>query len=219
MIFLSYTLNTNTPSYGNRNKFQIEKQSSIAKGATANDSTISTTAHIGTHLDMPYHFYDNGQTIDSYDANFFYFTKILFLEIQPKSHLIQTELIDTLQSIEDRGYEILIVKTGACHHRYNREYWEENYGFHPDIYDLIAKKFTSIRVFGFDTISVSSFQHRDIGKEAHRRFLNPSSPILLLEDMDLTKVDTSSNFLSIILAPLRIEQCDGLPCTIMATLA
>lgn len=219
MIFLSYTLNKQSPSYGNRNKFQLEKQSSIANGATANDSTMTTTVHMGTHLDMPYHFYENGQTIKSFNADFFYFSKILFLEVQPKHHIIQDELIHILQNIEDKDYEILIVKTGACNNRMDKQYWEENYGFHPDIYDLIIKKFTNIRIFGFDTISVSSFQHRDIGKEAHRRFLNPTNPILLLEDMDLTEVDASTTFLSIILAPLRIEQCDGLPCTIMATLA
>lgn len=219
MIFLSYTLHEKTPSYGNRNAFKLEKKSSIAQGGTANDSTIATTAHIGTHLDMPYHFYENGQTIESFDADFFYFSKILFLEVQPRGHVIKAELIDTLQDIPDEDYELLIVKTGACNHRNNPQYWEENYGFHPDIYDVIAKKFPHIRVFGFDTLSVSSFQHRDLGKEAHKRFLNPTNPILLLEDMDLTKVDASTHFLSIIVAPLRIEQCDGLPCTIMATLA
>ncbi|HQS67291.1 MAG TPA: cyclase family protein [Sulfuricurvum sp.] len=219
MIFLSYTLHPKTPSYGNRNAFKIEKQSSITQGGTANDSTITTTVHIGTHLDMPYHFFEDGQTIESYDADFFSFTKILFLEVQTKASIIKDELIDLLQNIEDKSYEILIVKTGACNYRNDQQYWERNYGFHPDIYDVIVKKFPDIRIFGFDTISVSSFQHRDIGKEAHKRFLNPNKPILLLEDMDLTQVDAYTNFSSIIIAPLRIEQCDGLPCTVMATLA
>lgn len=219
MIFLSYTLHEETPSYGNRNVFKLEKKSSIAQGSTANDSTMTTTVHIGTHLDMPYHFYENGQTIESFNADFFYFSKILFLEISPRNHVIKDELIHKLQNIEDKGYEILIVKTGACHHRNNQQYWKENYGFHPEVYDCIVKKFANIRIFGFDTISVSSFQYRDLGKEAHKRFLNPINPILLLEDMDLTEVDTSTNFSSLIIAPLRIEQCDGLPCTIVATLA
>jgi kynurenine formamidase len=218
MIYLSYTLNHETPSYGNRNEFKLGKQSSIAQGATANDSTMTTTVHIGTHLDMPYHFYENGATIESFDADFFYFSKILFLEVQPKNHIIKDELIELLQNIEDNSFEILIVKTGSCNHRNNQRYWESNYGFHPDIYDLIVKKFTHIRVFGFDTISVSSFQHRNIGKEAHKRFLNPTNPILLLEDMDLTATNLSTYFSSIIVAPLRIEQCDGLPCTVIATL-
>lgn len=219
MIFLSYTLNQSMPSYGNRNTFKIEKTSAIAAGGTANDSTITTTVHIGTHLDMPYHFYENGQTVESYDADFFLFSKILFFEIQPVGYVIKDELLVPLQKIEDIGYDMIVVKTSACKIRQDQKYWKENYGFHPDVYDLLLKRFPNIRIFGFDTISISSFQNREIGKEAHKRFLNPEQPILLLEDMDLTNVGSTTNFLSIIVAPMRIERCDGIPCTVMAELA
>lgn len=219
MIFLSYPLNTLTPSYGNRNRFQIDKKSAITQGDVANDSTITTTVHIGTHLDMPYHFYENGQTISAYDANFFSFTKILFLEIFPENLIIKDELIRQLSLIIDDGYDLLLVKTGACVHRTEETYWSQNYGFHPDVYTILTQRFPSIRVFGFDTISVSSFQNRTIGREAHKRFLNPDYPILLLEDMDLRFINTSTVFTSIIVAPLRIEDCDGIPCTVIATIA
>lgn len=218
MMFLSYILNPQTPSYGNRNPFKIEKQNSISQGATANDSLITTSVHIGTHLDMPYHFYENGQTIESYDADFFIFSKILFLEIAPNSYVIRDELIKKLQKVVDTGYELLIVKTGACNYRDEDKYWSENYGFHPDIYDFIAEKFQTIRIFGFDTISVSSFKDRAMGKEAHKRFLNPKRAILLLEDLDLSQATASTDFDEIIVAPTRIEKCDGLPCTVMAKL-
>ncbi len=219
MIFLSYLLNPQTPSYGNRNTFQITKQSSIAQGGSANDSYISTPVHIGTHIDMPYHFFENGQTIESYDANYFYFTKILFLEITPKNHVIKDELLEKLREIPDIGYEILIVKTGSGSFRNNQKYWKENHGFHPDIYNFLRKNFSYIRVFGFDTISISSFQDRTTGKEAHKQFLNPKNPILLLEDLNLANVNSSISFASMIIAPLRIEHCDGLPCTVIAELA
>jgi arylformamidase len=219
MIFLSYTLNSQTPSYGNRNAFKIEKQSAIDKGNTANDSMITTTAHIGTHLDMPYHFYENGQTIVSFDADFFHFSKILFLEIEPKEYVIREELIHKLEKTDDLGYDILIVKTGSCYHREDHKYWSENYGFHPDVYDILIAHFPNIRLFGFDTISVSSFQERTMGKEAHKRFLTPENPILLLEDMDLRTISHQTPIESVVIAPLRIENCDGIPCTVMAKLA
>lgn len=219
MIFLSYTLNTSTPSYGNRNQFRIDKKSAIPQGDIANDSTISTTVHIGTHLDMPYHFYENGQTISAYSADFFSFSNILFLEINPENLVIKDELIHPLSLIDDRGYDLLLVKTGACTHRDKETYWSQNYGFHPDVYTVLIERFPSVRIFGFDTISVSSFQDRSTGREAHKQFLNPKGPILLLEDMDLRLINTSTIFFSVIIAPLRIEQCDGIPCTVMATIA
>ena len=214
MIYLSYLLNEDTPTYGNRNSFSIEKKSSISDGAIANDSYIETTVHIGTHIDMPYHFYDDGQTIEDYDAGFWSFKDVLVVEIEPKGLIIKDLLIERLESIDDVGYEILIVKTGICKRRGTQGFWEKNYGFHPDVYDYLISKFRQLRVLGFDSISVSSIQDRLLGRESHRRFLNPKHPILLLEDMDLTQVSEALSFREVIIAPLRIAHCDGLPCTV-----
>jgi len=217
-LFLSYVLDTDTPTYGNRNRFLVEKKSAISQGDVANDTSISTTVHIGTHIDMPYHFYEEGQTIEDFDASFWIFDKVLFLKIEPKSSIINDELVNKLQNIEDIGYEILIVKTGICNSRKGENFWSKNFGFLPDLYRYLVVHFPNIRVFGFDSISVSSFQERVIGREAHKSFLNPKKPILLLEDMDLRYIDEHIKFKEIIIAPLRIAQCDGLPCTVIGKL-
>jgi len=217
MIYLSYLLDKDTPTYGNRNSFDILKKSNISKGDVANDSSISTTVHIGTHIDMPYHFYENGQSIESFNANFWVFKKILFFEIEPKNFIIKDELFEKLDAIKDIAYEILIVKTGICFRRDKREFWAENYGFHPDIADYLRENFPNIRVIGFDSISVSSLTDRMLGREAHKRFLDPKNPILLLEDMDLRELNQNTTLKELIISPLRIAKCDGLPCTVFGT--
>jgi len=227
-VFLSYVLDENTPTYGNRNQFLVEKKSDISKGDVANDSSINTTVHIGTHIDMPYHFYEDGQTIEDFSADFWIFSKkeILFLELRIGNGelIIRDELIHKLEQFKNNSqfsilnYKLLIVKTGICHKREIEEFWSQNYGFHPDIYDYLVKNFPNVRVFGFDSISVSSFQNRTLGREAHKRFLNPKKPILLLEDMDLRYTDENTNFREVIISPLRIANCDGLPCTIIGKL-
>jgi len=217
-MFLSYLLDKNSPSYGNRNKFEISKKSDISKGDVANDSHMSTTVHIGTHIDMPYHFYREGQTIEDYESAFWFFKKPLIIEIRQQDLIIRDNLIERLKTIKDDKYDILIVKTGICDRRDCEDFWNRNYGFHPDIYDLLCNQFKSIRVLGFDSISVSSLQDRMLGRESHLRFLNPQRPILLLEDMDLTAVTEETNFKEIIVAPLRIASCDGLPCTVIGKL-
>lgn len=216
MIFLSYIINSNTPTYGDSSNFNIFKKSDISNGDVANNSFISTNVHIGTHIDMPFHFYENGQTIENYEADFWKFTKPLFIEINAKSFIIENELINELEKIKNDNYDILLVKTGECYKRDNNEYMLSNIGFSPLIADLIRERFHSIRVFGFDTISVSSFTNRDIGRLAHKKFLDPNSPILLLEDLDLRCVYSKTIFTEIIVSPLRINNCDGLPCSVFA---
>jgi kynurenine formamidase len=218
-VFLSYILDEQTPTYGNRNKFERIKKSDISKGDIANDTAITTTVHIGTHIDMPYHFYEKGQTIENYDANFWIFKNPLIVEIKPKNIIIKDELIDILKNKNSKlSYDILIVKTGICHRRESNEFWQSNFGFHPDIYDYLIENFPNIKVLGFDSISVSSFRNRMLGRESHKRFLNPTKPILLLEDMDLREISEDRKIKEIIIAPLRISKCDGLPCTVFGIL-
>jgi len=224
--FLSYMIDKNTPTYGNKNVFNIEKKSSISNGDVANDSFLSTTAHIGTHIDMPYHFYKNGQTVEDFNADFWIFRQkdILFIELKIDNGklIIRDELINELEKIRSNSlfsivnYQLLIVKTGICYQRNKREFWESNFGFHPDIAEYLRKNFPNIRIFGCDSISISSWKNRKIGREAHKAFLEPDKPILLLEDMNLYAVNKDTKFKEIIISPLRISNCDGLPCNIIA---
>jgi len=218
MQYLSYILDENTPTYGNRNKFSQVKKSDISSGDVANDTTIETTVHIGTHIDMPYHFFEEGQTIESYSANFWRFSTPLIVEIHQKDLIIRDELINILKNFKNEKYDILIVKTGICNYRKKEIYWRENFGFHPDVAQYLRDNFSDMRVMGFDSISVSSFSHRMLGRESHKAFLNPKYPILLLEDMDLSEVNENTKFKEIIVSPLRIANCDGLPCTVFGVL-
>lgn len=224
LLYLSYILDKNTPTYGNRNSFSIVKNSSIQKGDIANDSAINTTVHIGTHIDLPYHFFDNGQTIEKFKAGFWRFrqNEILFIELKIGNEelIIKDELINELEKIKSISpflldFRLLIVKTGICVKRDKKEFWEKNYGFHPDIANYLRENFPNLRIFGFDSISVSSFQNRMLGREAHKAFLNPKKPILLLEDMDLRELHKGVEIKEIIISPLRVANCDGLPCTVV----
>jgi kynurenine formamidase len=216
-VYLSYILDENTPTYGNRNKFIATKKSDISKGDVANDTSIETTVHIGTHIDMPHHFFEDGQTVEDFECEYFNFENILFIELTPNNLIVKDELIELLDKIQDKNkYDILIIKTGICHKRDTQEFWESNYGFDPSIAKYLRINFPNIRVIGFDSISVSSFTNRTLGRESHKAFLDPKDPILILEDMDLTMLNQDTTITRLDIVPLRISKCDGLPCTVLA---
>ncbi|MBR1567225.1 MAG: cyclase family protein, partial [Oscillospiraceae bacterium] len=48
-----------------------ETLSSIAEGAACNLTAFDMCAHNGTHVDAPYHFYNDGKTIDQVDLDRF----------------------------------------------------------------------------------------------------------------------------------------------------
>ena len=185
MIYLSYFLSNTTPAYRGGVSPSIEVLSSIKKGSSSNGLKINSPLHVGTHIDFPNHAYTDGAVLNDYDADFFRFSKVLFIESDFSEVVIEDELIDILENIEDIGYEMLLVKTGMCNIRGSQKYWSEAKGFGAKVHTYLRKKFPNIRVFGFDTISLTSYEFREDGRVAHKAFLNPKEPILLIEDMDL----------------------------------
>lgn len=210
-VLLSHFLNADTPTYGGKNRPEITKLSDIKKGGTANNTLISMSLHTGTHVDMPCHFFDGAQTVKDFPAGFWFFEKPLFLSISPESEVINHELISVLTGIDNKAsYDCIIVKTGFD--RYNSEELMKNPGFHADTANFMRDNFANVRLFGFDSISVSSFAAREAGREAHKAFLNPDRPIVLLEDMNLKDTDRISR---LCVMPLMVENADGLPATVI----
>ena len=73
--YLSHPYATDTPSYGNRDKVEITSNTSIEMGDIANSSRwLFTNNHIGTHVDVPFHFDCEGKK---------------FLDFSPKEWIFQ----------------------------------------------------------------------------------------------------------------------------------
>ena len=218
LIFLSYKINSDTPIYGGGEGFASKKISSIEKGDTANTSQWMFSNHLGTHIDFPRHFHQNGQTIEDFSAGFWFLDgkKIQTLDIKlpEKTLLIEKDHFEKNNLNFDA--EFLIFKTGCGIFRNKEKYWKYNPGISGNLSKWVIKNFKNLRILGIDSISISSWQHRDIGRKVHKELLDPKKPILFIEDMDLSKVDVNTRFKKIYISPLRVSNSDGCPCTIFA---
>ena len=124
-LFLSHILDDDAPTYGNEYTVNIKKTASIKDGELANESWISMPLHVGTHVDMPYHFYEEGQTIESYDAAYWVCKHPLFVSIEPKGHIIYEELVNVINSKElNKDIDILLVSTGIENYRGDNVFWK-----------------------------------------------------------------------------------------------
>jgi arylformamidase len=215
-IYISYPLSNKTPVYGGGDSLKIQQEKSIEKGDSCNTLYLSLSNHVGTHIDFPKHFIQTGKTSSDYHPEFWIFYCPFILDISPVNPgmIIEKEKIG-LDTVPE-NIDMLVIKTGLCHLRDKDTYWKNNPGFAPGLAAVLRERFPHLRVFGFDSISLSSFAYREIGHEAHKAFLDNPHPILLLEDMDLSMVDNSMNLKQIIVSPLRIEGADGAPCTVFA---
>ncbi|MBT3784220.1 hypothetical protein HOF92_04530, partial [bacterium] len=219
MYLLSYPLDSSTPAYGNGEGLKSRSDKNICEGDSCNTLHIEFSNHLGTHVDCPLHFDSDGASITDYEPDFWNPGPVGIVEIPAQA----AQLLDENDLLSSTGYEslptniqALLLKTGWGSRRQSREYWESPPGYLPSLADWMRNRFPELRFFGFDSISLSSFAHRDVGREAHRAFLKHQRPILILEDLNLVRVEAPGTLSEVLISPLFLSGADGAPCTIWA---
>ena len=214
-VYLSHPISVDTPLYGGASDIHIQQKTSISAGDTANSLTCSFPNHIGTHVDVPYHFINNGKKLTDYSASFWIFNKPQCIDVSVDDGDLVT-YADIANKIKI-GTDLLLIRTGFEIYRSTPSYWQKNSGLSADLAKGLRSNHSSIRALGVDVISITSRLHRNEGREAHREFLgdnHQSDPIILIEDMSLSKYKNKIS--KIVILPLMIAGADGAPCTVIA---
>jgi kynurenine formamidase len=207
IIYLSHFIKENTPVYGGDTEvIQLEKIRTISKGDTSNNLKLTFPGHVNTHIDFPYHFHDNGKKSNDYAPINWIFNKVGFISSS-------IEDIENKIAYLPKDIECLILKTGFEQYRGLEKYWKEQPIINAALATTLKSKFPNLRLFGFDMISLTSKLDRSEGKKAHLAFLIEND-ILILEDMHLAFLEHTPK--QIIVAPLQIDNADGVPCTVLA---
>lgn len=207
VISLSFFLDENTPNYGGiKGAVKFRPTRSIALGHNSNNHSFEFPGHINTHIDFPRHFSSDGKTLSDYPPSFWVFDKVGFINCNIDNLPAEIEKLNP-------ATEILIFKSGFGEYRDEDFYWENQPVIQASIAGLLKKHCPSIRVFGFDMISLSSQLDKAEGKKAHIAFLIQSE-ILVMEDMNLSNIHKAPS--RVIISPLLIKDADGVPCNVMA---
>lgn len=206
-VYLSYFIDSETPIYGGeKGKINIIPIRSIQNGDSSNNLYFEFPAHLGTHIDFPFHFANNGKKSDDYPPSFWIFNKVGFLnctleEFENNIHKLPSDI------------DLLILKTGFGIFRNKDMYWSKQPVIPAKFATILKTKFPKLRLFGFDMISLTSKLDRLEGKKAHFNFLI-NNDILVLEDMNLENINSTPKV--VIVAPLQIKSADGVPCNVIA---
>lgn len=213
-VFLSHPYEKIIPTYGKFREIKIESKKCLKNNDSCNTYLFELENHWGTHIDAPAHFFENGDLICDYCADFWVFSHVQMIDIsiEPATLLKSGKWLDLI----DHETQFLILRSGFGQRRHLKEYCTHNPGIHEQVgYDL-RKRYPQIKVIGFDWISLSSFQYREMGRKSHCAFLDPNGdnhPILIVEDMKLDHIHKPLK--SVVIAPILIKGVDSSPCTII----
>ena len=181
------------------------------------ETSLRLSAHAGTHLDFPSHFYRDGKKGDDYPLEAFFFERVALVECD----CLESEAaVDSsvVAGLTDPSIELLLIKTHYCTLRDDERYWSDSPVVRGDLASSLRSLFPKLRAVGFDLISVTSRRDKDEGRRAHLDFLDGAGgrEILLIEDMNLNAVSRSTHFQRVMAVPVFFKDMEGSPCTVLA---
>ena len=178
--------------------FALNRVSDLARGDDCTLSTLSMSAHAGTHVDAPLHFVKRGRSVD---------TLPLDATVGPaRVIVIRNPRVITTEEIRGhriRAGERLLFKTQNSARRQPGVFFESYVALAPDAADYLAAR--RVRAVGIDGPSIAPAD--DQMAQTHRVLLRAG--IWIIEWLDLRRV--SAGRCDLVCLPLRIVGGDGAP--------
>ena len=202
LIDVSVPLDAQLPTYPHNTPFSLEAIKRIARGDSSNVSTVHMSAHAGTHVDAPRHFFDDRPGTEALALDLL-IGRARVIEVASRTGITAEDLepIDFSDDIR------LLIKT------HNSTFWGSA-AFHEDyigVTDSGAKHLVAhgIKVVGVDYLSVEQF--KNVGKPAHHVLLGAGT--IVIEGLNLR--DVEPGVYEMFCLPLRIVGSDGAPARVV----
>jgi arylformamidase len=202
LIDVSVPLDAQLPTYPHNTPFSLEPIKRIARGDSSNVSTLHMSAHTGTHVDAPRHFFDQGAGTESLPLELL-IGRTRVIEIDSRTGVAAEDLAPIDLSDDIR----VLIKT------HNSRLWGSPQ-FHTDyvgVTDSGAKHLVEhgIKVVGVDYLSVETFHTP--GAPAHHVLLGAGT--IVIEGLNLHGVDPG--VYEMFCLPLRVVGSDGAPARVV----
>lgn len=168
-----------------------------------NITQLMMSTHLGTHLDAPFHFFDEGRTVEQLDVRrgFGPAWVLDFTDKEPKEEI-------TVEELEAYGEKIGAGSRLLIHTGWDKVFPEDRYFAEQPVISVAACEWLAekrVACVGFDTPTIN-YDYIP----AHRALLNPEAEVLVIEG--LANLDRlQSDRVILIALPLRIAGRDGSP--------
>ena len=195
---ISQTLSESVAVWPGDQKFRVRRSMQVREGDSCNVSTITMSAHTGTHLDAPRHFDDEGPGIDRWS---------LYAGLGPaRVFAVPDDLAALsaafLKSLPWEGVQRALFRTGASLVNENR-FCRDFVFLTADGASFLASR--KLLLVGTDAPSIEEFSSKSL--DCHR--LLSGHGIAILEGLRLGHVPPGDY--ELICLPLKLAGLDGSP--------
>jgi arylformamidase len=202
LIDVSVPLDAQLPTYPHNTPYSLEPIKRISRGDSSNVSTLHMSAHTGTHVDAPRHFFDEAPGTEALPLELL-IGRARVIDVNSRAGVAAKDLaaIDLSDDIR------VLIKTS------NSRLWGDP-EFHEDFVGVLesgAKYLVEhgIKVVGVDYLSVEKFHNP--GAPAHHILLGGGT--IVIEGLDLRGVE--AGVYEMFCLPLRVVGSDGAPARVV----
>lgn len=181
---------------------KIERKTSINKnGATNNLSRYCFSSHAGTHIDPPFHFIEDGITVD----------KLPLEVLMGRARVVEVTAprIDenVLEEFDFTADVRVLFKTRNSYLWSRKEFVEDYVYITPAAARVLVSE--GIKLVGIDYLSIEKYNSET--PETHLTLLRAGT--LIIEGLDLREVEPGDY--EIICLPLKVKDGDGAPARVV----
>ena len=197
---ISLTISNDLPVWPGDTPIELVRNKDMQHGELYTLSQITTTVHVGTHLDAPLHFVRDGHGVDQIDLD-----KLIgscLVVYLPEAKSIDAAVLE--QAHIPSHVSRLLLRTS------NSEYWARgDTEFHTDFVPIdpsgaewiVAR---GIQLVGIDYLSVGAYEG---GIPTHEILLG--NGVVPVEGLNLAGIEAGEY--QLICLPLKLKDCDGAP--------
>ena len=198
IIDISRTLEATMAVWPGDVRFKLKDTLRIADGASVNLTRLELSAHTGSHVDAPYHFAEEGGTLEAVGLEPFW----------GKAQVVRTDRVDgPLTPADFAAYDLgraprLLVRSAAS--ALDPATFPEQYVYPaPELAAFLKAR--GIILYGSDSPSMDAVDSKDL--PGHHALLE--NGVAILEGLDLSRV--TDGIYELVALPLKIAGGDGSP--------
>jgi arylformamidase len=197
---ITLTISNDLPVWPGDTPIELVRNKDMQHGELYTLSQMTTTVHVGTHLDAPLHFVRDGYGVDRIDL-----TKLIgpcLVVYLPEAQSIDAETLE--QAHIPSNVTRLLLRTS------NSEYWTHgDTEFHTDFVPIDPSGAEwivahGIQLVGIDYLSVGAYEG---GIATHEILLG--NGVVPVEGLNLAGIEAGEY--QLICLPLKLKDCDGAP--------
>jgi arylformamidase len=198
---ISLPISPDLPVWPGDPQIVLEQFISMGDGEDANVSRIAAGVHIGTHVDAPHHFLNDGRTVENLDLGILT-GKAFVLHLDDDVDMVTADVLDAAPILPATSRLLLRTKNSRHWAASSRNFDRNFVAISPDGAEWLVAN--GIQLIGVDYLSVAPFNDP---VPTHKIVL--AAGIIVIEGCDLSQVPQGEYQLYCL--PLKLLGAEGAP--------